>query len=124
LLLNLDYPLKRYQPGDQFCASVWLVNDRSETLPGCDLEAVLWDAEGRPVSRFARRVDAAADSAEIVGSFCWTLPAGDGWRLTCALTQAGQMLAGNEYDLAVYDGLGPTFGQRLWAWITSLVLRP
>jgi len=122
VLVSLDYPLKRYQSGDQFCASVWLVNDRPETLPGCDLEVVLWDGSGRPADRFARRVDAAADSAGIVGSVCWTLPAEDGWRLTCTLAQAGQTLASNEYDLAAYDGLGPTFGQRLRTRITGLVM--
>jgi beta-mannosidase len=123
LLVSVDYPLKRYQAGDSFSGNVWLVNDRAETLTGCDLEVVLWVEKGGPVERFARCVDVAADLAGIVGSFCWTLPAGDGWRLTCALTRAGQTLAGNEYDLAAWDGLGPTFRQRLWSWITGLVMR-
>jgi hypothetical protein len=52
----------------------------------------------------------------------WTLPPGDGWHLTCRLSQEGQVLARNEYDLAIYDGIRPTAGQRLWAWLSSLVV--
>jgi beta-mannosidase len=121
LLLSAEYPLQRFQPGDRFHSRIWIVNDRAWALPGCHLEVVLWDGSGQPVKRFARALDVAADSAGIVGDLDCELPAGGGWRLICQLANQDQTLATNEYDLSAHDGIQPTLGQRLWAWLVSLV---
>jgi hypothetical protein len=84
------------------------------------VEVVLWDGAGQPLNRFSQPVDVEADSAELLGSFCWQLPPGDAWRLTCQVTRQGRPLAANEYDLAAYDDQRPALGQRLWAWFSGL----
>jgi beta-mannosidase len=124
LLVSVDYSEKPYRDGDLLSGTVWLINDRPEALAACDLEVVLHDGTGRPVQRFARSLVLAGNSAEVVGRFDWSLPeGGGGWALACQLSQDGRLLAENEYDLTVCDTLGPTVGQRLWAWLSHLLLR-
>ncbi len=122
VLISADYALERYRAGDPFNAEVWIVNDGAKPLPDCLLEVTLLDGAGQPVSQLVHRLDVAADSAEIVGRFDWTLPEGGGWRLLCRLEQQGRPVTENEYDLAVHDGLGPSLGQRLWQWLTGLFM--
>jgi beta-mannosidase len=121
VLVSVDYAPRCFQAGDDLSADVWIVNDRSEAWPGCCVEVVLWDAMGQPVAQFTRTVDVAADSAEVVGDFCWHLPTGGGWRLSCSLTQGERLLADNEYDLGAHDGIQPTLQQRAWTWLAGLV---
>jgi beta-mannosidase len=122
LLVSLDYAPQRYQSGDEFRADVWIVNDRAEGLPGCRLEVELKDGADQPVHRLDCAVDIAADSAEILDTVCWELPADGGWQLDCRITQNGQIVTQNQYDLTVHDGIQPTLGQRVWAWLSRLVL--
>jgi beta-mannosidase len=122
LLISLDYPLRRYQAGDDLAFDLWVVNDRHQALTGCQVEVILWDGIGQPAHRFEGVMDVAGDSARIVSRLRWILPPGDGWRLTCALLQNGLALATNEYDLSIHDDIGPTVGQRLWAWLKGLVV--
>lgn len=121
LLVSIAYPLRRYQSGDTLNGEVWIVNDLAKVLPGCHLEVILDDGTGQALYNLARTVDVTADSAEIVGGFCWPLPPGATWRLTCQLIQDNQLLAKNEYDIAVHDDISPTLQQRLWAWLSDLV---
>ena len=121
LLVSVDYAPKRLRGGDDLSADVWIVSDRSEALPGCRVEVVLWEAIGQPAAQFARTVDVAANSAGVVGHFCWRLPAGSSWRMTCRLSQGDRLLAGNEYDLGDHDEIQPTLRQRVWTWLSGLV---
>jgi beta-mannosidase len=121
VLISLDYPLKCYRAGNDLAFDVWIINDRQEALEACQVEVVLWDDAGRAANRFTHRMDMAADSAEPVGHACWPLPPGDGWRLTCTVFHEGQALSTNEYDLSLYDGIRPTWRQRLWTWSSKLV---
>jgi beta-mannosidase len=121
LLVSVDYAPKRLRGGDDLSADVWIVNDRSEALPGCRVEVVLWEAIGQPAVQFARTVDVVANSAGVVGHFCWRLPAGSSWRMTCRLSQGDRLLAGNEYDLGDHDEIQPTLRQRVWTWLSGLV---
>jgi beta-mannosidase len=122
LLISVDYPLRRFRAGDQFCASLWIVNDWPKPLPDCCLEAVLEDGSGRPVHRFRRALDVAANAAEIVGQVCWLLPEGADWRLGCRLRQSDRLLAENRYELAIHDDIQPTPKQRLRTWLAQLVV--
>jgi beta-mannosidase len=122
VLISADYDLQHYRAGDPFSAEVWIVLDGEEPLRDCRLEVILLDGAGQTVSQLIQRLDVAADSAEVVGHLGRTLPEGDGWRLVCRLEQQDQVVTENEYDLAVHDGLGSGFGQRLWQWLTRLVM--
>lgn len=122
LLVSLDYPLRGYQARDPLNADVWVLNDRHQSLSDCQVEAMLLDEAGKVAERTSLGVNVAADSAERIGHLHWTLPPGTGWRLVCRLLQNGRTLATNEYDLAVHDGIRPAAGQRLWAWLSGLVM--
>lgn len=121
VLVSVEYARREYRPGDCLSGDLWLINDLSEEMGGCEVEVLLWDGKGQQVERFAQTVDLDSHTASAFGSFCWNLPPGGGWRLTCHLTQNGRLLCGNEYDLTVHDGLGPSLKQRLWAWMAGLV---
>jgi len=121
VLLSVDYALQEYHSGDRLSGEVWVLNDLTKAMGGCKVEVVLLDSKGRQTDRFAQTVDVAAYAAANIGSFRWNLPPGGGWRLACHLTQDGRLLCCNEYDLTVYDGLGPTLWQRFWAWLAGLV---
>ena len=121
LLVSVEYALRQYLPGDCLSGTVWLVNDQAQEVHGGDVEVVLWDGKGRPVERLTESVELEAHSVVSASSFRWKLPPGGDWRLTCRLAQGGRALSNNEYDLSAYDSLGPTSGQRLWAWLAGLV---
>ena len=122
VLISLDYAPKHYRAGEPFDAEVWIINDGGDPLPDCRLEVTWLDQTRQPANRFTPKLDVAADSAEVVGQLKWTLPEGNGWRLACRLEQHGQMVAKNEYDLAVHDELGPGLGQHLWQWLIRMFM--
>lgn len=121
LLVSMEYPLQHFQASERFCANVWVINDLPEALPGCQVEAILCDGTKQVVERFVGTVDVTAGTAEIIGRFCCTLPAGGGWRLACQITHGKRVLATNEYDLTVHDGIQPGLKQRAWSWLADLV---
>ncbi|MCL7452328.1 MAG: hypothetical protein M8467_04700 [Anaerolineae bacterium] len=122
LLISLAYPLRRYRAGDELPAWIWLIQDRDQAWPGCELEITLWDQEDRATQALRQEVDVPACTAQPIGQFSWILPAGEDWRLTCQLWRQAEVLSSNVYHLGVYDGLQPTLRQRLWAWMTNLVV--
>ncbi len=122
LLISLDYPLKRYRAGDELRAEVWLLNDHHQAVANCQVEVRLYDGADQVVANATRALEVAADSAVVVDRVCWLLPPGDGWRVTCRLLQGGRELAANEYDLTAHDDIRPTPGQRLWTWLSSLIV--
>ena len=122
VLVSLEYPLRRYQAGDELAIGIWVVNDLPVNLHGCQLQIVLWAGTGEATASYNMDVEIAANSASEVGRVRWHLPPGNGWRLTCGIQREGQALATNEYDLTVHDDTGPTVGQRLWAWLSGLVV--
>jgi beta-mannosidase len=102
VLVCLEYPLLAYEVGSRFQPSVWIVNDRPEPLPGCDLEITLETLDGIVLERFEQALDLSADSAGAVTRFGWTLPVGARWA-RCRLYQGDEVLSFNEYDLSVHD---------------------
>jgi beta-mannosidase len=101
LLVSLDYPLRRYLPGEEFTADVWVINDWLRDFPSCRVEV----AVGNMQETF--KVDIKPDSAEMVGHTTWILPGGD-LRVTCRLVQGDRVLSTNRYDLSEYDGRTPS----------------
>jgi hypothetical protein len=102
VLISLEYPLTAYGEGDEFCPTVWVINDRPEPVVGSCLEITLETAGGTRLESFEQILDLAAGSAEKVDSLCWTLPAGAQW-VRCRLHQGEELLSFNEYDLSVHD---------------------
>ena len=97
VLVSLDYPLRRYAPGDEWTADVWAINDWPHELLRCQIEIAFGD------QKQVFEVNIKPDSAEVIGKVNWTLPEGD-WRITCQLKQGDQVLSTNRYDLSEYDG--------------------
>jgi beta-mannosidase len=97
LLVSLNYPLRRYAPGDVLTADVWVINDWLREFPACRVEVALQDVQQ------AFEVNVKPDSAEWVGSVTWTLPEGD-WPVVCRLKQGEDVLSTNHYALTEYDG--------------------
>jgi len=122
VLVSLEYPLRRYRAGDELPVAVWLVNDLPLDLSGCQLEVALWNGAGQAVARHDTSVEIVAASASVAGSLKWTMPPGDGWRLTGRLLQGENILSENEYDLTIHDDIAPTARQRLLSWLSSLVV--
>ncbi|MFN2167029.1 MAG: glycoside hydrolase family 2 protein, partial [Anaerolineae bacterium] len=122
VLVSVDLPPQRYGPGDQVQASVWVVNDLASALPEAQVQVVLRDGSGAQVQLLAQTVAVAAHSAEVVGWIDGPLSAEGGWRLECQLAQGVEVLSRNEYDLSIHDGIRPAIRQRLWHWITGLVM--
>jgi hypothetical protein len=122
VLVSLEYPLRRYQARDELAIGIWVINDLHDDLPGCQLEVRLQAGSGEVIAKSLLDLDIVADSASEVGSTRWTLPPGDGWLLTCELLREGQILSANDYDLTVRDDTKPTLSQRLWSWLSGLVV--
>ena len=97
LLVSLDYPLRRYAPGDVLTAEVWVINDWLREFPRCRVEVALQDLQQ------VFEVNVKPDSAAWVGSITWTLPDGD-WPVACCLKQGEHVLSTNHYALSEYDG--------------------
>jgi beta-mannosidase len=121
LLVSVEYPLRDYRAGDEIRGDVWIINDRVQPVHDCHVAVVLRDSTGQPICDFGQGVSVPGDSARIVGSFEWVLPAGDDWQLACALTKDAQILADNAYDLGVHDATQPSVRQRLRSWLKDLL---
>ena len=112
VLVSLEYAPDAYGEGSRYSPLVWVINDRVEPLPGCRLEISLETAGDFCLERAEKTFDVAADSAEVVAEFSWTLPPGTRW-VRCRLYQGEEELSFNEYDLGVHDATQPGRLQRL-----------
>ena len=119
ILVSLDYPLRPYQPGDTFRASVWLINDLLESLDDCSLRVTL---DGQPVHQaagFSLPPDSCSRHPAMV--FC-TLPAEGPWLLRAELHRGDELLAVNEYDLRYHDDRQPGRVMRLRSRIAEWLM--
>lgn len=98
LLIALDYPLKGYQPGETFTASVWIINDKDTHYSDCYAEIHLGGAR-----IFASSLDIEPASAQAIGDFTVDLPDGS-LDVDCRLTRRGAVLSENAYSLKDFDG--------------------
>ena len=122
VLVSLEYPLRRYQSGDELPIGIWVINDLPADLAGCELEIVLWTGPAQAAARHVVNVDIQPASVREIGRLTWAIPPGDDWRLTCKLRREGQVLSMNEVDLTVHDDIVPTLQQRVRAWLRNLVV--
>ncbi len=121
VLISLDYPLQRYRSGDAFSSDIWLVNDLAEDLPDCRVQAWCQEKSGGELMRFERPADVVACSAVNIGRLSGVLTGKGPWELQCQVWQGSHLLTDNAYDLSAVDLWKPTWKQRAWSWLTSLI---
>jgi beta-mannosidase len=97
ILVSLDYPLREYGPGDLFRARVWAINDLLVPCDDCHLEVSL---DGERI--FSNVVSLSPDSSLMLGQVEHRIGDQNG-NLVAALTQGGQAVSRNEYDLHYHD---------------------
>lgn len=111
VLVSLDYPLRRYNPGDRITADIWVVNDTRRDYPACELTC---KQAGREV--WSRRLDVPTGGLMLAGRVETTVV---GKReLDVTLTFEGDVLSHNFYDLAYHDPAGISTRDRIRNWIT------
>jgi beta-mannosidase len=97
-LICLEFPMKRYHPGDTFGASVWVINDTGTAFPDCDVEIRAGGA-----LLYSSRVEVAPASAQKIGDFTVVLQA-KSMQVECRLTRQGASVSENSYALTDFDG--------------------
>lgn len=109
LLVSLDFPWRRYRPGDTLRGTLWLVNDGNETVEGATLTALLGSTK-----LYSLQAGAPAGAARPLGELTLRLP--DTGILRLLLTKDGAVLAENAYDLTYEDThrVGPVAALRHW----------
>ena len=106
LLPSLQFDKRRWNPGSEFKASLWIVNDHQHALQELTLEwCVLYEGNNTDArGSVAVRID--PDSASQFGDISWSLPstaAGD-FEIELRLRDvAGDVVADNHYTLLVGD---------------------
>lgn len=117
ILVSLDYPLRRYRPGDQLTGTLWLINDTLAPLAECRLAVFLDD---RLVHELV--CTAPANAALPVGELRLPLPASFSI-LRLDLHQRNRLCAANVYDLRFHDDGPVQTGQKLRRRLVDWVLR-
>ena len=111
VLVTLDYPLHRYEPGDLLRADIWVINDTRRDYPACELRCRQW---GREV--WWRRLDLPSRGLMLAGRVETSIVgAGD---LDLTLTFEGAVLSHNSYDLAYHDPDEISTRDTVRNWIT------
>ena len=106
LLPSLHFEKRRWNPGSDFKACVWIVNDYHRRFAGHTLEwHVSYDGEATATAG-SLGVHIDADSAEQFASIDWTLPstAAGNFEIAVAIKDPdGEVVADNHYTLLVGD---------------------
>jgi len=113
VLVSVDYPLRRYHPGEVFRGEVWVVNDLPWPLPGCTITARL----GGQIVWYTR-TDIPSDCAVRVGRLQTTV--GEDLSLYLDMQADGCLLAANQYDLTYEDRERPRLRLRMIAFFNDL----
>ena len=96
VLVSLDYPLRRFQAGDQLQGMLWVVND---TLAPLDRLEIVATIDGHEV--FRRTAVAAPSGATCLGEVTFRLPGVN--TLVLCLSRHGALLGQTCYDLGWHD---------------------
>lgn len=103
LFISLEFPLKKYKPGDAFEAKPFLINDTHKAFKDLTLKIrMIGDGKIASETRIAAG-EAEPDSIRELALFK-TDVAGDRTRvLECVLERSGKTLCRNSYDLTIHD---------------------
>lgn len=116
VLVSLEYPLRAYRPNDPLCGTLWVVNDRLETLRDCLLK--VWLDE---TLVHEQACSALANTATPIGQLAVALPAGFA-EVRLELRQRNGLLAQNVYDLRFHDGSPRRIDQILRRRLVDVIL--
>lgn len=114
LLVSLEYPLQAYQPGDNFEARVWLINDRHRGHKNVTVNITL-HADGKTARNITRTVSAVEpDSVIELEPVKFEVDGQDARDVVCTVTQSNKTLSSNSYDLTLHDaGETPAVGKAM-----------
>ncbi|MDW7692973.1 hypothetical protein R9C00_10415 [Flammeovirgaceae bacterium SG7u.111] len=107
LLVSLAYNKRRWMPGEEFEAKLWVVNDYFEDYKNCKVEIKFFDKDKKEIK--TETVDIKqikGDSSEEFGTVSCKTPGalGDKFYVELALVDgSGKELSANEYMLMVAD---------------------
>jgi hypothetical protein len=121
-LVSLDYPIRRYEDGDLFAPTVWVLNDRDAPYPGCCVQVLLQNDLGEVCASWLHTMTVEADSARVIGQIKWDLPEGGDWTAIARLYQGDEILVENEYALSFYDTYKAPLYLRFRRWLARLLL--
>jgi len=117
VLISLDYPLIKYEPGTMLRAEVWAINDLLQSFEDCRLQIFL---DGREI--FSRTINLPPDSCCPVGLIEHPLPSG-GRHLEARLSCQGQVISVNDYDLQYHDPTEAGLLDRFRSWVGEMAVR-
>ncbi|MFH1540096.1 MAG: hypothetical protein ABIH66_14170 [bacterium] len=102
VLVSLDYPLRKYKPGDTFNAEIFIVNDLHSPLENAELTINIGtETEKKEILKTPIK-NIPPDSLHSLNTLEIKLPESADLRLECALkTEKGTFL--NDYDLTFHD---------------------
>ena len=107
LLISIQYERRRWLPGEEFKAKVWVVNDHHYAFQGCSAKVTFRDNEGNPADTTDIAIgDIAADSAETFSEISFQVPGklGDQFHMDAVLMDSeGKVISENKYMLLVAD---------------------
>lgn len=104
LLITLEYSKRRWMPGEQFRAGLWVVNDYYDEHPGATADLRVVDGAGKTVWEEKTGAAVRADSAAKLKDISWRLPAGMTGSFQVHLSLAdrnGKGLSRNQYAFLV-----------------------
>lgn len=119
LLVSLDFPVgRRWQPGDTFAATIWLINDSLTAINNYQL-TIRNSVSNSPL--YTQTGGLAADTAICVGQFSHQFTTVPPW-LTVSLHQGERLLCQNSYPLHWHDDRGGSRWQALRRRLARLAL--
>ncbi|MEM6886131.1 MAG: beta-galactosidase, partial [Verrucomicrobiota bacterium] len=107
VLVSLDYPKRRWLPGETFDAELWVVNDRYEIYAGCTVKVEVKNAQGEVVNTETVQLeDVAPDSSQQYARVNIKVPGKLGEQFFMDLEMAdssGAVISENHYVMLVAD---------------------
>lgn len=104
LLITLEYSKRRWMPGEQFQAGLWVVNDYYDAYQSATARLRVVDEAGKVIWEDETGVRVQADSAAKLKDVSWRLPAGltGGFQVHLSLADKnGKELSRNQYAFLV-----------------------
>lgn len=123
LLVSLEFPVGRqWQPGNDFTATIWLINDSPKSYPPCDLEINLSTIHNSSFTIHKSQFVIPLNYTAPVGHFHHRFAAPP-HSLTATLRHGSNILCENSYPLHWHDGSRANPAYRLRRWLADWVLR-
>ncbi|MEM9986927.1 MAG: hypothetical protein AAF804_17675, partial [Bacteroidota bacterium] len=126
LLITLQYPRRRWMPGETFTGQLWVVNDYLKSFAGCAATLKVLDQNQQLVSEQAFKVgQVPGDIAKEIQAVGFKVPGEMGHKFYVELVmtdQSGEQVSANDYmflvddqqkALEIYKKYGKKFRERI-----------